>query len=87
MFPLNFFISNFGGLTLISEAEGSVVETDGAQSETVEEILFKLRSNFPMVNIILSSLYIISSSSFSFSSGFNKFKIFSSSSLVLLNFS
>ena len=87
MFPLKFFISNFGSLTFISEAEGSIVETDGARSETVEWILFKLRSNFAIVNIILSSLYIISSSSFSFSSGFNKFKILPSSSLISLNFS
>ena len=42
MFPLNFFISNFGSLTFMSEAEVSVVETDGARSDTVQGILFKL---------------------------------------------
>ena len=58
----------------MSEAEVSVVETDRAWSDTVQGILFKSRSNFAVVNIMLSSLYIIFSSSISCSSGFNKFK-------------
>ena len=58
----------------MSEAEVSVVETDGARSDTVQGILFKLWSNFAMVNIILSSLYIIFSSSISCSTGFKNSK-------------
>ena len=60
--------------------------TDNVENYSIGGTLLKARSNFASISKKLSSLRINFSSSFSLSSGFNKFIILLSSSLILLSF-
>ena len=89
IFMLNFLCTNSDSLTLTGSEEFLVSLlrslTDNVEIHSIGGTLLKARSNFANISKKLSS--IISSSSFSLSSGFNKFIISLSSYLILLNFS